>query len=746
MTTTLKYLGISIIIIFSAISTLFYSIEKELPLRNRKDNMLLTYSSFFEDRFLDFRMKFPIDRQRKANNIVLAEFNDESLKRLGRWPWPRGLWAQVVDKLKHYGAKVIAFDVFFSEPEEACNTQSSDSLLAKSFNSFQEIPGNKILIPYSLNISGQFQKDDYKNIPETLYNFILSSQSAPDTNLENHYVSRKVYPIYEFLNSNIDLGYIASHGDSDGVFRNYYLVSNIDGIYLPSFALQAYQAYTGDKTHLNILSTLEQAELVTQTGRFPINQDGTMKIRWFGGVENFESITIHDLLEADENDPYYKNILKGNLVFIASMAFGIQDSWHTPIDNQLPSVYAHMNVINMLLSGFTFLPRHLSTQYTWYLLIFCTLIFVLVQLLGNPIIDLITVFVLIAGIFSIDIYYFIPKGHDIRPLFCLFSLLGCYFWTTFLNFYLSGRDKKYFQNTFKTYLSPNIIDQMYLSGERPKLGGESGIRTAFFSDIEGFSAFSEVLSVRNLVELLNEYLTAMTNILLEEGGTLDKYEGDAIIAFFGAPLMLKDHAQRSCLTAYKMQKELKNLRIKWSREQEKWPSIVHNMHIRIGINTGKMVTGNMGSLQRMNYTMMGDAVNVASRLESSAKHYGVSVHVSKETKEQSGLQFLWREIDTIRLVGKIKPITTFELLGKQDECCNDLLKLVQLFKQGIDLYNVQEFEDALEIFHQTLSLENERPFRPTKQISPSLVYQKRCNNLLKHPPKDWDGTWIFHHK
>ena len=265
---------------------------------------------------------------------------------------------------------------------------------------------------------------------------------------------------------------------------------------------------------------------------------------------------------------------------------------------------------------------------------------------------------------------------------------------------------------------------MYLSGEHPKLGGESGVRTAFFSDIGKFSTFSEVLSVTKLVELLNEYLTAMTNILLEEGGTLDKYEGDAIIAFFGAPLTLKDHAQRGCLTAYKMQKELKRLRAQWSQDQGKWPNLVNDMHVRIGINTGEMVTGNMGSAQRMNFTMMGDAVNVASRLESSAKYYGVSIHVSQETKEQSNAQFLWRQIDTVRVVGKMKPITTFELLGKRDECCSDSLKLTKLFEEGLDCYKSQQFKEALEIFHQTLPLENKREFKYSAENKPNISLPK----------------------
>ena len=196
-----------------------------------------------------------------------------------------------------------------------------------------------------------------------------------------------------------------------------------------------------------------------------------------------------------------------------------------------------------------------------------------------------------------------------------------------------------------------------------------------------------------------------------------------------------------------MQRELEKLRIQWAEKQGQWPDIVHHMQMRVGINTGEMLTGNMGSVQRMNYTMMGDAVNVASRLESASKNYGVSIHVSQETKEESGQEFLWRQIDTVRVFGKMKSLTTFELLGKRDECCDDLLKLAKLFKQGLNLYKSQRFKEALEIFRQTLSLENKRVFQYSEQINPTRVYQERCENFLKNPPKeDWDGTWDFRSK
>ncbi|NQV16515.1 adenylate/guanylate cyclase domain-containing protein, partial [bacterium] len=241
------------------------------------------------------------------------------------------------------------------------------------------------------------------------------------------------------------------------------------------------------------------------------------------------------------------------------------------------------------------------------------------------------------------------------------------------------RDKQFYKATFGTYISPELIEQMYLEKTTPELGGESGIRTAFFSDIQDFSRFSEQLSAAQLVELLNEYLSRMTDILLQEGGTLDKYEGDAIVAFFGAPISQPDHARRACGTALKMQLAMKELRHKWQLEGDKWPERVHDMRMRIGINTGEIVTGNMGSGTRMNYTMMGDTVNIASRLESSAKQYGVYIQVGEQTHAEVRDEFEWRFIDHVRVKGKSLAIKTFELLGIKGVLDENTIQLLSLY-------------------------------------------------------------------
>jgi adenylate cyclase len=303
------------------------------------------------------------------------------------------------------------------------------------------------------------------------------------------------------------------------------------------------------------------------------------------------------------------------------------------------------------------------------------------------------------------------------------------------------KDRKFLQSTFKQYLSPDLIDIMYKNKQQPQLGGDEGIRTAYFTDIQGFSTFSEKLgSPTRLVELLNEYLTVMTDTLLEHYGTLDKYEGDAIIAFFGAPMAMPDHAAAACATALDMQRKLGELRAKWVSEGDKWPKIVHEMRMRIGVNSGPIVTGNMGSRVRMNYTMMGDAVNLAARLESAAKQYGVYIMMSGATYDLVKDKYEARQLDKITVVGKSEPVVVYELLSEKGALEPNIQKLVQLYQQGLDNFYTQSWDKAIELFTESEKLE---PYREiaAKRMSPSANFILLCKAYKENPPgPGWDGV------
>ena len=308
-----------------------------------------------------------------------------------------------------------------------------------------------------------------------------------------------------------------------------------------------------------------------------------------------------------------------------------------------------------------------------------------------------------------------------------------------------GKDKAFLKSAFGNYISPELIDDMFDNKQAPALGGDNGMRTAYFTDIASFSTFSEKLSASELVTLLNEYLTVMTDILLNGGGTLDKYEGDAIIAFFGAPADQPDNAFRGLKVGVEMQNGCDMLRKKWQSEGDKWPEVVKQMRTRIGINHGDLVCGNMGALNRMNYTMMGDTVNTAARLEEGAKQYGIYLATTIETLQVAGEdEFEWRIVDKTRYMGKNEATTTVEILDFKGKLSTELLQMIEIFNEGFELYQNMKWDEAIEIFEKSEKHEEEYPGRPT---NPSKKLISRCEEYKETPPvsgdEEWDGVYTM---
>ncbi|MBT4318550.1 MAG: CHASE2 domain-containing protein, partial [Candidatus Marinimicrobia bacterium] len=419
---------------------------------------------------------------------------------------------------------------------------------------------------------------------------------------------------------------------------------------------------------------------------------------------------------------------------------GLMDLRNTPVQETFAGVEIHANVMNSLLKNEFVKPKS-RTETFIIIIVISILLGIVVSFPEKPLYTLPIPLVGVVGwiLFTYSQFFSsLVMWEVIRPAL---TMVGTYGGIFFYNFLVVEKDKRFLKDTFGTYISPELIDQMFDAKEEPSLGGEEGFHTAFFTDIQSFSAFSEKLTAGDLVELLNDYLTEMTDILLDTKGTLDKYIGDAIVAFYGAPAPVKDHEYWACLTAVKMQERLAELREKWQAEGERWPEIVHNMQNRIGINTGKMVTGNMGSSMRMNYTMMGDTVNLAARLEASAKQYGVYIQVAEETYNACKDKFIWRDLDYVIVMGKTEPAQVFELIAEVDKMPPGYDKLLPAYDKAIKLYRNQEWEKAIEAFKASDKLEDMFPGRKT---NPSRVYIPRCEHYRDNPPgDDWDGSWAL---
>jgi adenylate cyclase len=317
---------------------------------------------------------------------------------------------------------------------------------------------------------------------------------------------------------------------------------------------------------------------------------------------------------------------------------------------------------------------------------------------------------------------------------------------------LEQRAKEQIKGMFGSYVPPQVVARMVESREMPKLGGVEADITAYFSDIQDFSTFAEILSPERLVELMNDYLTACTDIIHEEGGTLDKYIGDAVVAMFGAPIALPGHAFHACVTTYRVQQKLVELRHKWNSEGDKWPGLVGRMQSRIGLNSGPVVVGNMGSRMRFNYTMMGDNVNVAARMESGAKAWGVYSMCTEATREaceahtKDGIVF--RPLGRIRVKGRSIAVPIFEIIGPRDTLSARTAECVDLFSRGLALHYERDWQGALRLFEKSRPLEPNIPgVTPGVSSNPSLVYLERvAQYLVEPPPRSWDGVYDMKEK
>ena len=443
---------------------------------------------------------------------------------------------------------------------------------------------------------------------------------------------------------------------------------------------------------------------------------------------------------------------KDAIVLIGPEEATFQDLAPTPFDKSpVPKVSVHGNLIKTLANQ-EFLHRlpmkvdHLAT------LAICILMALLAVYQGKR-----ASLVQTSGILLLVLYLYFgfetfAQSHIVWPI----TAPACAgLSTSFIGFaamvVIEQKAKGRLKGMFGSYVSSELVEQMVASGEEPSLGGEETEITAFFSDVQAFSSFSELLTPTGLVDLMNEYLTAMTNILQEERGTLDKYIGDAIVAMYGAPIPMQDHAYQAVRTSILMQQKQIELRKKWVPEVEKWGKchgLVTQMQTRIGCNTGTATVGNMGALDRFNYTMMGDMVNLAARCESGAKAYGAYIMVTEETKlasEKLKDDIAFRYLDKIVVKGRSQPVAMYEPTGFMSDLTQETQDCLDCFQQGINKYLAQDWTGALNLFEKAKEMEPNKPgVTPGVKDNPSMILIDRCKVMMDNPPgDDWDGVYVM---
>ena len=632
------------------------------------------------------------------------------------WPWPREVYGTILQFCKRTGAKAVAFDVLFTEPSKY--GVADDQALASEIRSFKHFVGAVFL-----SRTAGSEKRWPVFAPKPALN--VQGLDLWLTETGHNAFARASFPVAEIAAASGVLANVHLNPDVDSVYRQGALFEIFDGKVIPSLALASFLAadpVTPLKIYPENIGLGDRIIPTDAAGKVILNfrgPSGTHK------TYSAASVIQSELRLQNGETPTIKNLddFKDAYVLFGFSAPGLFDLRPTPVSGVYPGVEISATMLDNLLANDFIRSVPLS------LVVLITLIITLLAGMATS---------WVSGIFKSVLVYVFFIGTPI--VLCLIAYrLG--FWlplvvqevgvavTLFgsgLMYYTTeGRQKAYIKSAFKQYLSHAVIEELIQNPDRLKLGGERRMLSIFFSDLESFTSISEGLDPEALTNLLNVYLTAMTDIIHEEGGTVDKYEGDAIIAFWNAPLDQPDHAIRCVRAALRCQAKLAEMRPAL-RE-----SLGRDLKMRIGVNTGYAVVGNMGSHSRFDYTMIGDAVNLAARLEGINKQFGLYILISQSTMEQMGGAFPVREVSRVAVVGRKESVIIYEPMLTEN-IDPQKKKIMEQFAEALALFYRGDFVKAREVFSDIIN-----------EDAVAKSYVSKCNELIDNPPINWQGVWTI---
>lgn len=738
-------LSISILLVLSGVLFYYYR--------------LFPFLDFIELKSIDIRF---LSRGEKAPEprVALAVIDEKSLEAEGKWPWPRIKMAALIRKLSDGGASVIALDVGFFEPDrpdagevidEIKETARTLSIQHADFIRFlDEIKkqrdydriladtihhsGAKVVLGYYFNQdirmpaeSGETTaKNHTRNIKGSLY---IADRYIP-ADPRNPLPAAIPLTASGYPESNIEViskstsysGFFNAESDIDGNLRWIPALIEYDGKRYAPLALMAFSAFTGAPPSLEWTDYGIQAITIGDR-EIPVSADGKIRINFRGKQGAFPYYSATDIL----NGQIPSDLLKGKIIVVGATATGLHDIRMTPFD-RMPGPEIHATLIDNILSGnFLYYPSGYELFSVIAIVLSGLLMGIFLPFLGGRA-GLILFLTMGAGYVFTAQALFNGIGLILNLVYPLLVATLTYIAITAYQYVALEKKRRFIQNAFSTYLSPKVVNELIQSPEKLNLGGEELHITAFFSDIQGFSTISESLGPKELVLLLNEYLSEMEAIVQIHSGIVDKYEGDAIIAIFGAPYQTPLHAENGCLAAIDMQNRLESLREKWKAQNRPV------LKMRIGMATGPAIVGNMGSKKKMNYTMMGDTVNTAARLEGVNKVYGTYSMISQTTYEAVKERIIAREIDSVIVVGKKRPVRIYQPLCRREHGNEQMAEMIRLYETGLSFYRNREWDKAIHHFEEVLKRDPED--------GPSQVMTGRCRLFQTAPPPEtWDQAF-----
>ena len=744
--------------------------------------------------FDQLQIKYPRTTEGQTYSVIV-DIDEKSLREIGQWPWPRTVLADLFNKSKDAGMLVLGLDVLFAEKD-----RTSPELIANDVknrnpeiaNLLKKLPSNEslameamkkfpVVIGHSgLDVTGDADRDDIK---DTSVKVFLGKNQKPKDWLISY--PGLLANVTEFESAASGAGTVSVAEEPDGIIRRVPLISNVAGTVRPTLGLDMIRvAFKGNsiatRTGINGLE-----EIIIQTksignAAIPTDENGRVWI-YYGESDSAKKEKSRYYVSAVDiiNGNVGKERLSGKLGILGTSATGLKDIRPTPVEDRMPGVEIHANLIDTVISAILFytsnknansvynssLKKGMSEEdaikeknkvkikgapflksgsnmkfYESLFTILLGLFITIFALRFGPLVNISLLVVIIGAAFYISIKMFLEDKTLFDPTFAGFSTFIIYFGNTFANYLRDANEKKQIRGAFSQYLSPALVEQLADDPEKLVLGGETKKMTFLFCDVRGFTTISESFKAdpQGLTKLINRFLTPLTNEIINENGTIDKYMGDCIMAFWNAPIDVEGHEKMACDATLKMHKAMAELNKIREDEAKAENKKFLELKIGIGLNTGGCVVGNMGSDQRFDYSVLGDSVNLASRLEGQSKSYGVKTVIGPETNESVKDSYATLQLDMIAVKGKKEAVTIFTLVG--DSNFKDSSEFKNLEKSHIkilDYYFSQKWQECLN------EIETAKILCNNLMSEYYEIMSIRINEFKKSPPpNNWDGVYV----
>jgi adenylate cyclase len=688
---------------------------------------------------------FQVLRQRPQTThpVVIVDLDEASLKSIGQWPWPRTILADLITRITQAGAVAIGFDVIFAEPDRmspAIAEQSFRGIDAETRAKLDSLPNNDDVfadaIKHSRVVVGQVGSQQ------------LNPRAPAEMTLQTGFAIRgpdpKPYLVtFPGLLRNITAieqaaagrGLFSINPENDGIIRRVPVVMVAQDTIVPSLALEMLRVASHAGAILVRVNEAGIHSVAVPGLEIPTDRNGQFWIH-FTKHDPTRYVSAADVLSG--NLP--PDRLRGKLVLIGTSATGLLDLKTTPVEAAMPGVEVHAQILESALSKAVLVhPDYAIGAELLVAVLFGLAIIIAAPLLSASVVVLLGA-MLIAGLVGFSLYLFVAHNLLIDFTYPLISSWLIYLVLTFVNYFREQKQRQQIRSAFGYYLSPHMVEQLAKSPEKLVLGGQERRMTILFSDVRGFTTISEYYKddPQGLTRLMNRFLTPLTNAIIERKGTIDKYIGDAIMAFWNAPVDDDEQEANACDAALAMQARAAELNVELKAEAEANGGKYMPLRIGIGLNTGPCVVGNMGSDFRFNYSVLGDTVNFASRLEARTKDYRLPLVIGSRTAEGAKEKFATMEIDLIQVKGKTQPEAVFAVLGpaevEQDPRCGELR---DLNGQMLAHFRKQDWDGALELINRCRKSVN--GFEVAGLYD---MYEERIEAYRADPPgPDWDGVY-----